>query len=99
MPVSSATREYRELAHRATDGLEIVLLWHEASGRLTVSVSDERTGDYFELEAGANEALDVFEHPFAYAAARGVAYSDAATSRDSRVDGRQGEPFAQQIER
>jgi hypothetical protein len=74
MSASSPTQGYRELAYRATDGLEIVLLWHQPTDQLTVSVSDERTGAYFELEAAADEALEVFEHPYAYAAARGVPY-------------------------
>jgi hypothetical protein len=67
---------FRELAHRATDGLEVVLFWHEATNELTVSVSDEGTGAYFELAAGADEALDVFYHPYAHAAHRGVPYDD-----------------------
>jgi hypothetical protein len=77
MSVSSPTQGYRELAYRATDGLEIVLLWNPLTDQLTVSVSDERTGAYFELEAGPDEALEVFQHPYAYAASRGVPYDTA----------------------
>jgi hypothetical protein len=99
MSLGSPTHGYRELAHRATDGLEIVLFWHQPTDELTVSVSDERTGAYFELRAGAGEALKVFEHPYAYAAARGVPYNDAETSLDSGVQRQQGEPFAQQLNR
>jgi hypothetical protein len=69
--------QVRELAHRATDGLEVMLFWHEATNELTVSVSDERTGAYFELDAEPDEALDVFYHPYAHAAFRGVPYDDA----------------------
>jgi hypothetical protein len=67
----------RELAHRVTDGLEVLLFWHEATNELTVSVSDERTGAYFELAAEPDEALGVFYHPYAHAAFRGVPYDDA----------------------
>jgi hypothetical protein len=74
MPVSSPSQGYRELAYRATDGLEIVLLWHQSSDGIMVAVSDERTGAYFELDAAPEEALQVFDHPYAYAAARGVPY-------------------------
>jgi hypothetical protein len=74
MPVSSPAQGYRELAHRATDGLEIVLLWHQPSNGIMVAVSDARTGAYFELDAPPEEALEVFHHPYAYAAARGVPY-------------------------
>jgi hypothetical protein len=77
MSVSSSTQGHRELACRATDGLEVVLFWHEPTDELTVTVSDERTGAYFELEAGRDEALKVFQHPYAYAAARGVPYDTA----------------------
>jgi hypothetical protein len=67
----------RELAHRANDGVEVVLFWHEATNEVTVSVSDERTGAYFELDADPEDALDVFYHPYAHAASRGVPYDDA----------------------
>jgi hypothetical protein len=67
----------RELAHRTVDGLEVVLFWLEATNDLTVSVSDERTGAYFELAAEPDEALSVFYHPYAHAASRGVPYDEA----------------------
>lgn len=56
----------RELAHRAGDGTEVALLWSEEDGRLTVVVTDWRTEESFEIEARADNALDVFHHPFAY---------------------------------
>jgi hypothetical protein len=74
MPVSSPAQGYRELAYRATDNVEVVLLWHQPSNGLLVTVSDERTGGYFELDVPRDEALGVFHHPYAYAAARGVPY-------------------------
>lgn len=58
----------RELAHRANDGLEVSLFWRKADDRLTVVVSDSRTGDSFALAAASDNALEVFYHPFAYAA-------------------------------
>ena len=64
-----------ELAHRAGDGIEVLLLWDRGDGRLTVVVDDLRNGDSFELVAGdGRQALDAFYHPFAYAAARGLAF-------------------------
>jgi hypothetical protein len=57
----------RELARRAADGLEVVLLWRQCDDRLIVSVADSRTGDSFEVPADGENALDVFYHPFAYA--------------------------------
>jgi hypothetical protein len=73
----SAHSPLRELAHRASDGVEVVLFWHEGTNELTVAVSDARSGAYFELAAGPDEALDVFEHPYAHAAFRGLPYEEA----------------------
>jgi hypothetical protein len=64
-----------ELAYRQNDGLSVALLWNRAKERLTVAVSDDRTGEHFELEAAPDNALDVFNHPYAYAASRGPAYA------------------------
>ena len=59
----------RELAYRVGDGVEVVLLWSAATGDVTVRVSDTRTGSHFEVAAEPAHALDVFEHPYAYALA------------------------------
>jgi hypothetical protein len=66
--------DYRELAQRASDGVEVTLYWHETRHELTVHVSDQRSGECFELAADPDRALDVFHHPFSYAASRGVVY-------------------------
>jgi hypothetical protein len=75
---SEAASPYRELAYRAGDGIEVVLLWHQGTDELLVSVSDERRGAYFELAAGPDQALDVFNHPYAQAAFRGLPYDEAS---------------------
>ena len=63
-----------ELAHRAGDGLDVLLLWDRSDGRLKVVVEDLRNGASFELVLGdGREALDAYYHPFAYAAAHGLA--------------------------
>ncbi len=59
-----------ELAHRTSNGLDITLLWSRRSGRLMIAVSDIVTGDSFSLDAPRDRALDVYNHPFAYAAPR-----------------------------
>jgi hypothetical protein len=69
---------YRELAHRTNDAVEVVLFWHQISNELTVSVSDRRSGTYFELTAEPDHALDVFNHPYAYAAFRGLPYAEVS---------------------
>ena len=57
-----------ELHHRSADGIEVSLLWSSVTNALTVAVEDSRSGVTFEVAAPADKALDVFEHPFAYAA-------------------------------
>jgi hypothetical protein len=60
----------RELAHRASDGVDVQLLWNPADNTLAVTVSDDR-GESFELRVASHDALDVFNHPYAFAAFRG----------------------------
>ena len=63
----------RELHSRVNDGLHVRLLWAEDDGQLAVSVSDIRTGRDFVLEVRQGEdAMEVFHHPYAYAAWHGV---------------------------
>ena len=63
----------RELAHRQADGIDVSLLWNSIDNTLSVSVADSRTGDSFKLAVDERDrALDVFEHPYAYAANRGL---------------------------
>ena len=75
---SNAAAPYRELAYRASDGIEVVLLWHQGTDELLVRVSDGRSGAYFELAAGRDQALDVFNQPYAHAACCGLPYEKAS---------------------
>jgi hypothetical protein len=68
-PMAMTTSSPTELHHRSADGIEVSLLWSRQTNSLTVAVEDSRSGVTFELPAPADKALDVFEHPFAYAAA------------------------------
>jgi len=56
-----------ELAHRTSNGLDVALLWSRSTGRLLVAVEDTRTGESFSVDAPSDRALDVYNHPFAYA--------------------------------
>ena len=56
-----------ELAHRASNGIDVALLWSRCTGRLTVAVEDVRTGESFTVDAPSDRALDVYNHPYAYA--------------------------------
>jgi hypothetical protein len=57
----------RELDRRNHDCLDVRLLWRPSDDALAVVVDDERSGESFRLAVDAEHALDVFEHPFAYA--------------------------------
>jgi hypothetical protein len=64
-----------ELASRESNGITVRLFWSRATGLVTVAVADAKTDEYFELVVDEHEpALDVFEHPFAHAAARGLEF-------------------------
>ena len=59
----------RELDSRTSDGIHVRLLWHTDEERVSVAVEDTKTGEAFELPVKDGErALDVFHHPYAYAA-------------------------------
>jgi hypothetical protein len=74
---TSATHsDWRELASRDTDGLEISLLWSKAADRVKVTVADSRLDESFELDIAGADALAAFHHPFAYAASRGLGFAD-----------------------
>jgi hypothetical protein len=55
-----------DLADRHSDDLDVVLLWARSSGRLWVTVTHRRSGRTARINATATNALDVFQHPFAY---------------------------------
>ena len=65
---------FTELAQRTGDNLAVSLLWRQADNRLRVVVTDGAAGREFELDAHPENALDIFHHPFAYAAFRGLDY-------------------------
>lgn len=59
----------RELDSRTGDGIHVQLLWHPLDGHVSVAVNDTKTGEAFELEVRYGQhPLDVFRHPYAYAA-------------------------------
>ena len=63
----------RELHSRVSDGIKVRMLWNEHDGRVTVTVVDDKTADAFVVEVLTGErAMDVFHHPYAYAACHGI---------------------------
>ena len=72
----AAIDDWRELATREGDGLEISLLWSKTADRVKVTVSDSRLDEEFELDIAGVDALAAFHHPFAFAAGRGIGFGD-----------------------
>lgn len=66
--------EARELHARSGDGIEVQLLWHPADESITVAVYDATRDTTFEFAVDPDEAVDAFNHPFAYAASHGVPF-------------------------
>jgi hypothetical protein len=68
--------DIHELEYRAADGVEVALFWVVGTKDLVVVVHDEKSGDVLELAVDRSEnAYDVFNHPYAHAAARGLDYA------------------------
>ena len=68
--MSPTNHTTEELAHRTCDGFDVFLVWERVEGGLRVVVVDSRSGVSFQLPAGdGRRALELFYHPFAYAAA------------------------------
>jgi hypothetical protein len=64
-----------ELMSRESSGITVRLLWSRATNLVTVAVADAVNDDYFEFVLDEHEqALEAFNHPFAYAAARGLEF-------------------------
>jgi len=60
---------------RESSGITVRLLWSRVTNLVTVAVDDATSDDYFELVLHQHEApLEVFNHPFAHAAARGLEF-------------------------
>jgi len=73
MTMSTTTDiEVQELDCRTNDGIHVALLWNSHTGRVSVAVEDERSGESFELDVDSADALTAFHHPYAYAEAAGA---------------------------
>ena len=59
----------RELDSRENNGMLVRLMWCEGDGRVIVAVDDNQTGETFSIEVQEGQrALQVFNHPYVYAA-------------------------------
>lgn len=69
---TSAHATVQELHSRSGDGIHVRLLWRADDGHLFVNVTDSKQGEEFCVEVRDRaRALDVFHHPYAYAAHQG----------------------------
>ena len=76
----------RELDSRLASGVQVRLLWRKVDDQLWVAVLDPRTGHGFCIRVREDERpLDVFNHPYAYAALRHVDTEAAQTGPERSV--------------
>jgi hypothetical protein len=76
---ATTTHLMRELDHRYSDGIDVRLLWNQHENRVYVAVNDAKTEEAFTIEVREGDrAMDVFQHPFAYATRRSATLAEAA---------------------
>jgi hypothetical protein len=82
MTHSPGSAERVVLAQRTSGGITVTLLWAPETDAVAVHVHDTAQDDEFELDVEPGEnPLDVFEHPYAHAAWRGIEYGSARRRR------------------
>ena len=64
--LASRESDWKELAGRQNEGLEISLLWSKSADRVKVTVVDSKFDEEFVLDVAGADALAAFNHPFAY---------------------------------
>ena len=70
---AAMTDSFRELDLRSHDRIDVAMLWRKEDDLVVITVSDGQTGTEFAIYVREDEQpLDVFHHPFAYAAHRGI---------------------------
>jgi hypothetical protein len=60
------TAGYREMAHRANTFIEVTLLWRQADNSVLLRLVEVAERVEFELHVRPENALDAFNHPYAY---------------------------------
>ena len=66
--ITTAKANARELAQRLSGTVEVRLIWDPQIDQLELSVCNLVTGEGFNLEVAPGNAMDAFDHPYAYAA-------------------------------
>jgi hypothetical protein len=84
-PVTAhGAEDWRELATRANDGLEVSLHWSGSTDRVRITVFDQRLDESCDIHVDGADALSAFEHPFAYVGSRSVPDGAERPSLDLR---------------
>lgn len=65
--ITASTTSIHELDHRNGDGIDVTLLWNPGTGRVSLGVIDERSGEALMFEVNGADAMAAFHHPYAYA--------------------------------
>jgi len=85
MTASEITSNAMELDARAGDGIDVRLFWLPSTDTVSVSLLDKTQQQSFELVVDPTEALDAFNHPFAYAAFRGSPFATPLRAHDEAL--------------
>jgi len=56
-----------DIATRRGGGIEVALIWDRSEGTLVVFAYDGQTSEEIAVPVSADEAAEVYRHPFAYA--------------------------------
>ena len=83
MTTSELTHQARELDARSAEGIEVRLFWQPETDAVSISVFDSTREESFALVVDAEDALDAFHHPFAYAAFCGISFEAPARATDA----------------
>ena len=72
MHATTSTYARRELARRASGGLEIALYWSPSDDGTTIEIRQPATGELLVFRVAQESALDAFYHPFAHVPVAGA---------------------------
>jgi hypothetical protein len=73
--------DYVDIATRYSGSINVALFWDRNKGDLVVVAHDHLTGERLRIPVDADDAADVYRHPFAYASRGSVASARRAGAR------------------
>jgi hypothetical protein len=78
-----AATDWRELARRTGNGVDVALLWNPSVNRVKVAVSDAQLCHHLDFDIAGSDALSAFYRPFAQATTNLQAMSFGPGARPS----------------